>query len=40
MVHKIRLGFVGANMRATWASQSHFPALLASPDVEPARMSN
>src|SRR5215211_455216 len=34
MAHKIRLGFVGANVRATWASQSHFPALLASPDVE------
>src|SRR5687768_18401149 len=34
MAVKIRLGFVGANVRATWASQSHFPALLASPDVE------
>ena len=34
MANKIRLGFVGANVRATWASQSHFPALLASPDVE------
>jgi predicted dehydrogenase len=34
MAEKIRLGFVGANVRATWASQSHFPALLASPDVE------
>jgi len=34
MADKIRLGFVGANVRATWASQSHFPALLASPDVE------
>jgi len=34
MVEKIRLGFVGANVRSTWASQSHFPALLASPDVE------
>jgi predicted dehydrogenase len=31
---KIRLGFVGANVRSAWASQSHFPALLASPDVE------
>jgi predicted dehydrogenase len=31
---KIRLGFVGANVRSVWASQSHFPALLASPDVE------
>jgi predicted dehydrogenase len=34
MTNKIRLGFVGANVRSTWASQSHFPALLASPDVE------
>jgi predicted dehydrogenase len=34
MAAKIRLGFVGANVRSTWASQSHFPALLASPDVE------
>ena len=34
MAHKIRLGFVGANVRSTWASQSHFPALLAHPDVE------
>ena len=34
MADKIRLGFVGANVNATWASQSHFPALLASPDVE------
>ena len=34
MEHAIRLGFVGANVRSTWASQSHFPALLASPDVE------
>ena len=34
MADKIRLGFVGANVRSTWASQSHFPALLASPDVE------
>jgi len=34
MAYKIRLGFVGANVRSTWASQSHFPALLASPDVE------
>src|SRR2546422_1665938 len=33
MANKIRLGFVGANVRSTWASQSHFPALLASPDV-------
>ena len=34
MADKIRLGFVGANVNSTWASQSHFPALLASPDVE------
>ncbi len=34
MANKIHLGFVGANVRSTWASQSHFPALLASPDVE------
>src|SRR5262245_13085894 len=31
---RIRLGFIGANIRATWAAQSHFPALLASPEVE------
>ena len=34
MANKIRLGFIGANVKSTWASQSHFPALLASPDVE------
>ena len=34
MTDKLRLGFVGANVNSTWASQSHFPALLASPDVE------
>src|ERR671925_443549 len=34
MADKIRLGFVGANVRANWASQSHYPALRASPDVE------
>lgn len=34
MANKIRLGFVGANVRSTWASQSHFPALQASADVE------
>src|SRR5215831_19373972 len=34
MADKIRLGFVGANVRAVWAAQSHYPALLASPDVE------
>ncbi|PKB80241.1 MAG: hypothetical protein BZY88_09250 [SAR202 cluster bacterium Io17-Chloro-G9] len=30
----MRLGFVGANVSSTWSSQSHYPALLASPDVE------
>ena len=34
MPNKIRLGFVGANVNSTWSSQSHYPALLASPDVE------
>ena len=34
MTNKIRLGFVGANVNSTWSSQSHFPALMASPDVE------
>src|ERR687894_727774 len=34
MTGKVRLGFVGANVHSNWASQSHFPALLASPDVE------
>ena len=34
MANKVRLGFVGANVRSTWGSQSHFQALLASPDVE------
>jgi predicted dehydrogenase len=34
MAKKIRLGFVGANVRSHWASQSHFPALRTSPDVE------
>src|SRR4051812_37792036 len=34
MADKIRLGFVGANVRSAWASVSHFPALLASSDVE------
>src|SRR5439155_25518150 len=31
---RFALGFVGANVRSNWASQSHFPALLASPDVD------
>ena len=30
MANKIRLGFVGANVRSVWAAQSHYPALLAS----------
>ncbi len=34
MTNKIRLGFVGANINSTWSGQSHFPALMASPDVE------
>jgi predicted dehydrogenase len=34
VAEKIRLGFVGANIRSSWASQSHFPAIMASPDVE------
>lgn len=34
MADKVRLGFVGANVNSTWANQSHFPAILASPDVE------
>ena len=34
MADKIRLGYVGANVNATWATQSHYPALLASPDIE------
>jgi predicted dehydrogenase len=34
MADKIRLGFVGANVRSSWAAVSHFPALMASPDVE------
>jgi len=34
MANKIRLGFIGANVKSTWASQSHFPALKAHPDVE------
>ena len=34
MPKKIRLGFVGANINSLWASQSHFPAIMASPDVE------
>ena len=32
MPDKIRLGIIGANLRSHWASKSHFPALLASPD--------
>ena len=34
MTGKIRLGFVGANVRSDWANKSHFPALRASPDIE------
>lgn len=34
MTNKVRLGFVGANVRSHWASASHFPALRTSSDVE------
>ena len=34
MADKVRLGFVGANVNSGWSTQSHYPALLASPDVE------
>lgn len=34
MADKIRLGFIGANVKSQWASLSHFPALKAHPDVE------
>jgi predicted dehydrogenase len=34
MANKVRLGFIGANPRSVWASQSHYPAIAASPDVE------
>src|SRR5215210_8716236 len=34
MVSKIRLGLIGANIHSNWASRSHLPALMASPDVE------
>ncbi len=34
MTNKIRLGFVGANVSSSWSSLSHFPALLASADIE------
>lgn len=34
MADKIRLGFIGANVSSTWSSQSHYSALMASPDVE------
>ncbi|MDX6495524.1 MAG: hypothetical protein QOE17_1510, partial [Gaiellales bacterium] len=34
MASKIRLGLIGANIHSNWASRSHLPALMASPDVE------
>lgn len=34
MAAKIRIGLMGANVRNSWASKSHIPALLASPDWE------
>jgi hypothetical protein len=33
MANKIRLGFVGANVRANWASRSHVSALPAPVDI-------
>jgi len=36
MANKIRLGFVGANVRSTWASLSHFPALARAKGVQTA----
>ena len=34
MASRIRLGFIGANVRSGWASKAHFPALRASLDSE------
>jgi predicted dehydrogenase len=34
MPEKIRFGLIGANVSASWASVSHFPALMASADIE------
>lgn len=34
MGRKIRLGVIGANVKSPWGAVSHFPAALASPDVE------
>ncbi|RPI44455.1 MAG: gfo/Idh/MocA family oxidoreductase, partial [Betaproteobacteria bacterium] len=34
MAQRIRLGVIGANVRAHWASRSHLPALLAGQDFE------
>src|SRR5437870_2229327 len=34
MKKKIRLGFIGANVNSHWASESHFPAVQASPGLE------
>jgi predicted dehydrogenase len=34
MANKIRLGLIGANVRSHWASRSHLPALLVSPEFE------
>src|ERR1043165_9529456 len=34
MPDKIRLGIIGASMQSHWATRSHFPALLASPEWE------
>ncbi|MBI4192646.1 MAG: Gfo/Idh/MocA family oxidoreductase [Betaproteobacteria bacterium] len=34
MADKIRLGIIGANVRAHWAPRSHLPAIVASPEYE------
>ena len=34
MTNKIRLGLIGASVHSHWASRSHLPALLLSPDFE------
>ena len=34
MANKIRVGLIGANVHSNWATASHLPALVASPDAE------
>ena len=34
MADKIRLGLIGASIKATWSARSHLPAVQASSDVE------